>query len=103
MMRVKRSREGSLWWWCEFNASVSVREGRRQDKALSKDEAEAVNSIGRKRDTVRRCDDVDRGETTPRREKGGNNASWADVNLTGAKNKENSHDRFSWYKCTIKI
>jgi hypothetical protein len=38
------------------------------------------------------------GEAAPRRGKGGNNASWADVNLTGPKNEENQHDRFSWYK-----
>jgi hypothetical protein len=35
-------REGSLWWWCRLNASVSAREGRRHDKALPKDEPEAA-------------------------------------------------------------
>jgi hypothetical protein len=35
--------EGGLLWWCGFNASVSVREGKRRDEALPKDEAEAVS------------------------------------------------------------
>jgi hypothetical protein len=39
---------------------------------------------------VRRLDDVAGGEATPRREKGGDDASWADANLTGPKNKENT-------------
>jgi hypothetical protein len=30
------------------------------------------------------------GEISPGREKGGDDASWADVNLTGPKNKEKS-------------
>jgi hypothetical protein len=38
------------------------------------------------------------GEAAPRRRKGGDDASWASANLTGPKNKENSRDRFSWYK-----
>jgi hypothetical protein len=38
------------------------------------------------------------GEVTPRRGNRGNEASWADTNLFGPKNKENPHDRFSWYK-----
>jgi hypothetical protein len=33
-----------------------------------------------------------RGEAAPGREKGGDNSSWADVNLIMAKNKENPHD-----------
>jgi hypothetical protein len=44
-----------------------------------------------------------RGEATPGRGKGGDNASWVDVNLSRLKNKENSYDRFSWYKWTVKI
>jgi hypothetical protein len=43
-MRVRRSEKGGLWWCCGFNASVSTREGRRQDEALPKDEVEAVSS-----------------------------------------------------------
>jgi hypothetical protein len=31
------------------------------------------------------------GEAALGREKGGDDASWADVNLTGPKNEENSH------------
>jgi hypothetical protein len=43
-VRVGQSGEDSLQWWCKFNISVSAREGRRWDKALSKDEAEAASS-----------------------------------------------------------
>jgi hypothetical protein len=39
-----------------------------------------------------------RGEVAPRREKRGYDVNCADVNITGPKNKENSHDRFSFYK-----
>jgi hypothetical protein len=35
------------------------------------------------------------GEMAPGREKGGDNVSWADANLTGAKNEENLRGRFS--------
>jgi hypothetical protein len=35
--------------------------------------------------------------------KGGDDVSWVDVNLTALKNKENPHNRFSWYKWTMKI
>jgi hypothetical protein len=42
-------------------------------------------------------------EATPRRGKEGNDASWADANLTALKNEENTHDRFSWYKSMEKI
>jgi hypothetical protein len=38
---VGRSEEGSVWRWCGFNASVLARDGRRRDKALPEDEAEA--------------------------------------------------------------
>jgi hypothetical protein len=41
---VGRCGEGSLQQWCGFNTSVLAREGRLQDKALSKDEAETVSS-----------------------------------------------------------
>jgi hypothetical protein len=41
---VGLSRESSLRWWCGFNALVSVREGRRWDKALSEDETEPTSS-----------------------------------------------------------
>jgi hypothetical protein len=44
MVEVRRSEEGSLWRWCVFNVSVSTREGRRRDKALSEDETEAASS-----------------------------------------------------------
>jgi hypothetical protein len=38
------------------------------------------------------------GEATLEREKGGDDVSRVDANLTGSKNKENLHDRFSCYK-----
>jgi hypothetical protein len=38
------------------------------------------------------------GEAPPGRGKGGDDASWADANLTGPKSKKNSRDRFSSYK-----
>jgi hypothetical protein len=43
-VRQEWSREGSLWGWCEFNASISAREGRQRDRVLLEDEAEAVSS-----------------------------------------------------------
>jgi hypothetical protein len=43
-MRVRSSEEGGQQQWCRFNASISVREGRRHDEALPEDEAEATNS-----------------------------------------------------------
>jgi hypothetical protein len=51
--------------------------------------------------SVTLCDGVatsDWGETTPRREKGGDDTSWVDVNLIGPKNEENPRDRLSYYK-----
>jgi hypothetical protein len=38
------------------------------------------------------------GDAVSGREKGEGNVSWADANLTGPKNKENSCCRFSCYK-----
>jgi hypothetical protein len=43
------------------------------------------------------------GEAASGRGKGGDNVSWADANLTGPKNEENSRDRFSCYTWTMKI
>jgi hypothetical protein len=45
----------------------------------------------------------DVGEISPGREKGGDDASWADVNLTEPKNKENPCGRFNNYKWMVKI
>jgi hypothetical protein len=39
-----------------------------------------------------------RGEAALRRKKGGDGISWADVNLIGMKNGENSSGRFNCYK-----
>jgi hypothetical protein len=44
-----------------------------------------------------------RGEVAPRRGKGGDYTSCADINLTGLKNEENQHGRFSYYKWMVKI
>jgi hypothetical protein len=44
-----------------------------------------------------------RGEMTLGRGKGGDDASWADTNLTVPQNEENSHGQFSCYKWTVKI
>jgi hypothetical protein len=43
-----------------------------------------------------RCDvaTAARGKATLGREKGGDNSSWANTNLIGLKNEENSRDRF---------
>jgi hypothetical protein len=44
---------------------------------------------------VTRCSGVTtsaEGEVALERGKGGDDTNWADVNLTGPKNKENSHD-----------
>jgi hypothetical protein len=43
------------------------------------------------------------GEAAPRRGNGADDASWADLNLTGPKNKENPHGQFNWYIWTVKI
>jgi hypothetical protein len=42
------------------------------------------------------------GEAVPGRGKGRDDASWANVNLTEPKNKENPQGRFSWYKWMVK-
>jgi hypothetical protein len=42
-------------------------------------------------------------EAALRREKGGNDVSWADMNFIGPKNKENSRDQFRCFKWTVKI
>jgi hypothetical protein len=44
--------------------------------------------MGRKRDTVRQRDDINRRRGALRREKGGDDVSWADANLTRPKNKK---------------
>jgi hypothetical protein len=59
--------------------------------------------MGRKRDTVRGRGGVGRGEAAPEKGKREDNTCWADMILTGPKNKENSRDRFSCYKWTVKI
>jgi hypothetical protein len=44
-----------------------------------------------------------RGEVTPRREREETTLVWADTNLIGPKNEENSHCCFNYYKWTVKI
>jgi hypothetical protein len=56
--------------------------------------------------SVARCSGVATSagrEATPRREKGEDDVSWADANLTVPKNKENACNQFSCYKWTVKI
>jgi hypothetical protein len=43
-VEVRRSREDSLRRWYIFNILVSIQEGRRWDKVLPKDEADAASS-----------------------------------------------------------
>jgi hypothetical protein len=43
-MGVRQSGDSGMLWWCGFNTSTSAREGRRWDKALSKDEVEVTSS-----------------------------------------------------------
>jgi hypothetical protein len=45
----------------------------------------------RKCDTTQQRDDVDRMRDNTRREKGVDDVSWANANLTVPKNKENQH------------
>jgi hypothetical protein len=61
---VELSRKGGQRRWCEFNASDSAREGKRQDKSLLEDEAEMKERWHR----------VGGGE-------GGDDVSWANTNL----------------------
>jgi hypothetical protein len=50
-----------------------------------------LDSIERKRDTARRCDDVGRRRgSIGEGKKGEDDISWVDMNLTGSKNEENS-------------
>jgi hypothetical protein len=44
-----------------------------------------------------------RGEARWERGKGGYDASWAAMNLSGSKNKENPRGRFRCYELTVKI
>jgi hypothetical protein len=44
-----------------------------------------------------------KGEAAPGRGKGQDDVGWVDANLTGPKNEENSHGRFSCFKWTVKI
>jgi hypothetical protein len=55
-----------------------------------------LNSMGRKHDTTYGVISRRRGGTGEGN--GEDNISWANVNLTGPKNKENSHGQFSYYK-----
>jgi hypothetical protein len=43
------------------------------------------------------------GEAPQGRGKGGDDASWTNVNFIGPKIEENPHGRFSYYKWTVKI
>jgi hypothetical protein len=43
-----------------------------------------------------------RGAAAPEREKRGDDVSWANVNLTELKNKENPYGQFSCFKWMVK-
>jgi hypothetical protein len=62
-----------------------------------------LGSMRRKRDTMRWHGDIDRRRGDTGEGKGGDKASWADVNITGPKNEKNSCGQFSCYKWTVKI
>jgi hypothetical protein len=54
--------------------------------------------MGRKYDTARCVVTSVRGEAVPGREKGGDDISWADVNLSRPKNEKKLRCRFSCNK-----
>jgi hypothetical protein len=56
-----------------------------------------LDYMGRKHNTAAE------GEAAHGKGKGGDDASWADVNFTGPENKENLHGRFSRNKWMVKI
>jgi hypothetical protein len=106
-VRVGRSKEGSLRWWCGFNASVSVREGEaRGQRVVRRWSGGSELILTQWKGSVTRRGGMKtsaKGEATLGRWKGGDDTSWADVNLTRPKNKEIPYGRFSWYKWTVKI
>jgi hypothetical protein len=62
-----------------------------------------LDPMEKKRDTVRQAMTAG-GEAAPGRENGGDDASWADTNVTKPKNeKKNSRNQFSYFKWTVKI
>jgi hypothetical protein len=78
-------------------------DGMKFCRKMKRKQRAHLGSIGRKHGMAQREATLAGGETAPQRGKGGDDASWADVNLTGPKNKENPHGRFSYYKWTVKI
>jgi hypothetical protein len=94
-VRVRRYGEGGQRQWCRVNALVLAREERRQNEVLSEVKRRhraRLGSITRKSMTrFVRMAMSDGGEVPPRPRNGkeGDDANWADVNLTGPKNEEN--------------
>jgi hypothetical protein len=81
---VGLSGEGGWRWWCRFNASVSTREERRRDEALSEYEIESSSSywLHGKKALHGAMVTWAIGEVAPERGKGEDDTCWADVNLT---------------------
>jgi hypothetical protein len=65
--------------------------GTKHCRKMKRRQRAHLDSMGRKRDTARRCDDVSRRRGGTREGKGRDDASRADANLTGPKNKKNPH------------
>jgi hypothetical protein len=92
---VGRSREGGRRRSCKFNALILSQKGRRLDKALTEGVAKATSLSWLNEKKVWYSMTTSVGwEVALRRGKEGDDASWADTNLTGSKNKENSRGRF---------
>jgi hypothetical protein len=54
-VRVGRSGEGGLLWWCGFNASISTERGgdkMKHYRKMKRRQRVHLDSMGRKRDTV---------------------------------------------------
>jgi hypothetical protein len=78
-VRVGWSGEDERKWWCEFNVSVLVQEGRSVVRIWSGG-SEPV--LAQWEGSVTWCSSVTTsvgGDAVPRREKGGDDTSWADV------------------------
>jgi hypothetical protein len=79
--------------------------GEATNEALSDDEAEATDLAPWEGSVIQRGGMTMSagGEAPLGRGNGGDDARWTDTNLTGPKNEENSHGRFSFYRWTVKI
>jgi hypothetical protein len=78
-------------------------DGIKRCRKMKRGQRTHLGSMERKCDTTWWNGDVGRRRAPPGRGKGGDDASWPDVNLTEPKNKENTRGRFSCYNWTVKI